>query len=113
MHCKFFFGKTLVASSGPKRDQKTPKIPKLAKITLFALYLFIHPTDLYEILPKCGGNCYEHKNITAEPGKTLVRVPRGLLVLKTPILGAFPMFSKMSLIAVFYSADFKFTYVVT
>ena len=39
-----------------------------------------------------GHNCYEHKSITAEPGKILVRAPRGLLVLKHPFWGLFLMF---------------------
>ena len=102
---------------GPKRGQKPLKSPKLAKITLFALYLFIHPSDLYEILPKFGDTCYEHKSITVDPEKTLVHVPRGLLRLKNALFGAFLMFVQNVImyvaIVVFYSAEFKFTYVIT
>ena len=43
--------------------------------------------------------------------------PRGLLEVKTPLLGAFLMFvqnvTMYITIVVFYSAEFKFTYVIT
>ena len=46
-----------------------------------------------------------------------LRVPRELLMLKHPFWGLFLMFVKNDIIyvviVVFYSADFKFTYVVT
>ena len=87
----------------------------MTKITLFALYLFIYPSDLFEILPKFGDTCYEHKSITVDPEKTLVRVPREQG--KIPLLGAFLMFVQNVImyvaIVVFYSAEFKFTYVIT
>ena len=68
---------------------------------------FIHPSDLYEILSRCGDYCYEHKSVTADPGKTLVRVPGGLFLVfvQNVIMYVF--------IVVFHSADFKFTYTVT
>ena len=43
-------------------------------------------------MPKCEDHCYEDKRITADPRKTLVYAPGGLLVLKTPLLRAFLMF---------------------
>ena len=57
------------------------------------------------------------KVLLLNPEQTLVRVPRGLLVLKTPLLGAFsdgfPKCHYVCLYSGFYSADFKFTYAVT
>ena len=47
----------------------------------------------------------------------LVCVPRGLLGLKIPLLGAFLMFVQNVImyvtIVVFYSSEFKFTYAIT
>ena len=113
----FFFGKTRCDPRAPKGVKKPLKSPKLAKITLFALYLFIHPSDVFEILPKFEDTCYEHKSITVDSEKTLVPVPWGLLGLKIPLWGAFLMFvqnvTMYVVIVVFYSAEFKFRHVIT
>ena len=103
-------------SQGPKRGQKPLRKPQIGQNHTFALYLSIHPSDLYEILPKLGDTCYEHESITVDTEKTLVGVPRRLLGLKIPLLGAFLMFVQNVImyvaIVVFYSAEFKFTYVI-
>ena len=66
-------------------------------------------------MPKCGDTCYQHKSITVDPEKTLVRVPRGLLGLKIPLLGLFLMFVQNVNVAivVLFSAEFKLTYAIT
>ena len=90
-----------------------PKSPKSSKMTLFALELFICPLDFSETLPKYGDNCYERISITAHPGKTLVRVPRGTFRAKTPHFGFFQTFVQNVImyvfIVVFYGTEFKFT----
>ena len=98
VYCKIFFRKNSLRPQGPKWGQKTPKKPQTDQNHTFALYLFIHPSDLYEILPKFGDTCYEHKSIILDPEKTRVRVPRGLLGLKIhPFWVLFGYLSKISL----------------
>ena len=66
-----------------------PQSPKLAKVTRFALYLFIHPSDLYESLPKFGYTCYEHNRITVDPEKTGLCPPGAFRAKNTPLWGLF------------------------
>ena len=52
----------------PQAPKGAQKAPNWSNGT-YENELFIHPSDLFEILLKCGDSCYEHKSITADPRK--------------------------------------------
>ena len=88
-------------------------MPQIFQNDTFCTITFIHPLDFSETLPDLGDKCYERTIGTADPGKTLVRVPRELLGLKTPIWGLLLTFVQNVImyvfIVVYYGAEFKFT----
>ena len=98
--------------SFPMDSKRVKKAQKWPKMTLFAPLSFIHPLFFSENFPKCGDICYEYKTINADPGKTLIHVPGGLLGLKKhPFWGLFFLFVLNVIMYVFlvviYGADFK------
>ena len=54
----------------------------MAKNSTFCLVSFHSSIRFSETYPKCGDNHYDYKISTVSSDKTLIRVPRGLLVLK-------------------------------
>ena len=81
----------------------------MAKNDTFCPIIF-HPSIIFsENFPKCGDICYEYKTINADPGKTLIHVPGGLLGLKKhPFWGLFFLFVlNVIMYVVIYGADFK------
>ena len=85
----------LVASPGalvwPK---KAPKCPKVAKMTLFALYHLIHPLFFLKLSQNVEAIVQNIKTTIVDLGKILVSISGGLLGLKIPLLGL--LFSNLS-----------------
>ena len=67
--------------------KKAPKFTKVAKNGTFPLITFDPSIVFSEFWSKVGGNCTKYRGNAADSGKILVRVPRGLLEAKTPLLG--------------------------
>ena len=73
------------------RGSKVAKEPQNAQNgQKWQFWIMTYLLDFSENFPKCEENWYEHKVVIADPGKTPVRVPWGLLGLKnTPFWGFF------------------------
>ena len=84
---------------------------KWLQMTLFA-FIAVDPSIVFsETLSKCGGNCTKYKTTVTDLGKTLVLVPRGLLGVKTPLLGLFLQIYRITdmyvYLVVFHGAELK------
>ena len=73
--------------------KKAPKCPKVAKNGTFCLIL-IHPLFFLKLGQNVEVIVPNIKTTVTDLGKTLVRIPRGLLGPKTPLFGA--VFSNLS-----------------
>ena len=66
---------------GSTKAHKKPQIVQNKTSNLITFHISIR---FFQNFPKCRNICYERTISIADPGKTLFRVPGGLLGLKTP-----------------------------